>query len=293
MKIAVIGLGRSGTKAIYSALQEMLIARNPSEAEFVYEPFLYDRDTFDKRFSDVKSLFGKEDARSQEGIMNHILLPLFIRNPDDWRMNSFINGLLTPHQPQHSLLLKFIRANGRIRLLHRICPELKFIFVIRNPLDAIHSILQRFSYFGGEFHEDDYPRFQQELQVVYPDSVNGSILSNAARQTLFWYYMNRFALETFRDEKIDVIHVCLESYSVNPKPYFEQFYSMLGSSGEIIPESHAKKRIGAITTHYDISANDYDSVLPFLEMYPALLNEFNIDNQVDLKSIKGKYHIGA
>ncbi len=293
MKIAVIGLGRSGTKAIYSALQEMLIARDSSGSEFVYEPFLWDRATFEKRFSEIKNHFGKTGTKSQEGILNHLALPLFIGNPDDWVANSFLNGILTPHESHHNLLLKFIRANGRIRLLHRICPELKFIFVIRNPLDTIHSVLQRFSYFGSEFHEDDYPRFQKELQEVYGVNADGSDKSNATRQVFFWYYMNRFALETFRDEKIDVIRVCLESYSSNPNPYFEQFYSMLGSSGGIIPESYSKKKIGAITTQYNISSIDYQSVVPFLEKYPELLNEFNFDHEIDLESIKGKYNIGA
>lgn len=289
MKIAVIGLGRSGTKAIYSVIQEMLIARDSSGSEFVYEPFLWDRTTFEKRFSDIKNHFGKSGTKSQEGIMNHLSLPLFIRNPEEWVMNSFVKGLLTPFQPQHNLLLKFIRANGRIRLLHRICPEMKFIFVIRNPLDTIHSVLQRFSYFGSEFHEDDYPRFKRELLEVYGVNIGESAQSPAARQVLFWYYMNRFALETFRDEKIDVIHVCLESYADNPTSYFKQFYKMLGSSGGIVPESYAKEKIGAITTRHAFAAHDYEAVLPFLEQYPAMLSEFNISNSVDLKLITGKY----
>jgi hypothetical protein len=292
MNIAVIGLGRSGTKAIYSVLQEMLIARNASGSEFVYEPFLWDRTTFERRFSDIKNHFGKTGTKSQEGILNHLSLPLLIKNPQDWLSNSFIKGLLTPYESQHNLLLKFIRANGRIRLLHRICPELKFVFVIRNPLDTIHSVLQRFSYFGGEFHQDDYPRFQRELQEVYGVSTHEFVQSNAARQVQFWYYMNRFALETFRNEKIDFIRVCLESYSADPNPYFQQFYSLLGDAGGIIPESYAKERIGAFTTQYEISRQDYDAILPFLELYPALLNEFNFDNNIDLNSITEKYIMG-
>lgn len=291
MKIAVIGLGRSGTKAIYSALQEMLIARDPSGSEFVYEPFLWDRATFQKRFSDIQNQFGKTGTKSKEGILNHLLLPLFISDPEPWMENAFVKGLLTPHHSHHNLLLKFIRANGRIRLLHRICPELKFIFVIRNPLDTINSVLQKFSYFGTEFHEDDYPRFQRELHEVYGIDTNAISPSNAARQVLFWYYMNRFALETFRDEKIEVVRVCLESYSESPTPFFERFYSLLGNSGGIIHESYAREKIGAITTRHEINYKDYQAILPFLEMYPSLLNEFNIDHQIDLKPITEKYSI--
>lgn len=290
-KVAVLGLGRSGTKAIYTVFQEMMIDGCQNGTSFVYEPFLWDRDSFDGRFNDVKHRFLTMDGISFEGIHNHLMLPLFIKKPVPWKSNLFVNELFRPSGMNQNVLLKFIRANGRIRLLKEICPELQFIFVIRNPLDTIHSILSRFSYFGGEFHKDDYPRFINEIQENFHVSVADDNLSVAKRELLFWYYMNRYALETFRDEGIEVIRICLESYVCNPGVYFEQFKSVLDCNCENVSHSLSQRRVGVITENYEIAKEDFEIIMPYLEMYPSFLKEFNMEYDVDLDSIIAKYKI--
>lgn len=293
MKVAVLGVGRSGTKAIYTILQEMMLVLNPSGSEFVYEPFLWDRQTFDGRFNEVKDRFSTMNSLSIEGIASHLSLPLFIREPMAFHEHPYVNGLLQQKHQGRNLLLKFIRANGRIRLLKRICPELKIVFVIRNPLDTIHSILQRFSYYGGEFHKDDYPRFLVELNEVYRDFVPCNVLSDAQREVLFWYSMNRFALETLRDEGIDAILVCLESYALNPQPYVERFSALLNCPVGSIPESMSRKSVGVVTNKFEIAKEDFESLLPYLQKYQELLTEFRFEHVIDIGSITRKYEVRA
>ena len=162
IKVAVLGVGRSGTTMIYKILQDILYYDTENRLDCVYEPFLWDRKTFDGPYEQVTRSFENIDALSYEGIYNHKKLPLFIPEQYDLRGEpsayAYIKDFSTPLQKGNSLLIKLIRANGRFSLLKQCAPDLKSIFIIRNPIDVINSVINLFSFYGDDFYSSDFPR---------------------------------------------------------------------------------------------------------------------------------------
>ena len=63
-KIFIIGIGRSGTTAIYSILQRIIRIQLQKGVEFVYEPFLWDRSVFNKMYTDINDEFDNVSSLS-------------------------------------------------------------------------------------------------------------------------------------------------------------------------------------------------------------------------------------
>ena len=93
MKICIFGVGRSGTTALYVLLQHIMLNTCKGPIDFVYEPFLRDKDTFNGKYHDVVENSGYVDSLSFEGIFNHLSLPLFIDNPAVYRDNLFLHNI--------------------------------------------------------------------------------------------------------------------------------------------------------------------------------------------------------
>ncbi|MCI0471902.1 MAG: sulfotransferase, partial [Candidatus Aminicenantes bacterium] len=161
MKICILGVGRSGTTALYTLLQEIFIDRFGKNTDFIYEPFLWDMQAFNGRYNDVVKNFDSMNSLSVEAMYHHQNLPLFIEDATAFKDNPYLDKIF--HKTSENALIKFIRANGRFRLLTEICPEAKYIFITRNPLDVINSVVVRFSLLGSEFHRDDWDRFTREI----------------------------------------------------------------------------------------------------------------------------------
>ena len=60
----VMGVGRSGTTAVYSLVQRILEVQYPGETDYVYEPFLWDRDRFNKPYDQIKGKFRHWSGRA-------------------------------------------------------------------------------------------------------------------------------------------------------------------------------------------------------------------------------------
>ena len=86
MKVCILGSGRSGTTAIYTLLQEIMLKKHES-LDFVYEPFLWDKDTFNSKFEEVVDNFKYTGSFSFEGIYNHLKLPMLIGDPGKYKTN--------------------------------------------------------------------------------------------------------------------------------------------------------------------------------------------------------------
>jgi len=289
MKVCIIGTGRSGTKAIYSLLQELMFEHH-EHVDSIYEPFLWDKNIFNGKFQEVKHAFGSMDSISVDGIYQHQKLPLFIDDPLPFIHNEYLDDLFQPKNKNANILLKFIRANGRIHLLHAICPDVRFVFIIRNPLDSVNSIMERFSYFGGEFHHDDFPRFIAGINRRY--ALNFSQAETQIpmeRELLFWYYMNRFALESFSRNNIPVLKISYENYIERPHNTINRICSFLQYDFKNDYLAKASEKIGDITRTREISEAEFGMVLPYLTKYDELLQEFDMGNSVDKEALCGKY----
>ena len=287
MKVCIIGIARSGTTAIYSLLQEILL-NNVDEIDFIYEPFLWDPMQFNDIYDNVRDKFQYTASLSSEGIYNHQILPMLINDPEQYRENSFLNNLLKTNNTNANLLIKSIRANGRVSLINAICPECKIIFFIRNPIDSVYSVMNRFSYFGGEFHKDDYPRFQTEVRKKFKVSINHS--ERIHKELDYWFYMNKYALESFEVSSSIPLILCHEEYVNQREESVKKICTFLG-----LPYKHEylKKAIQVKenTTSHIISSSELDVLASFWEEYVNLLKTNKIVLNLSKDYILSKYTV--
>lgn len=292
MNVCILGCARSGTTALYSFLQHIMEEHYPQQVEYVYEPFLWDYHVFNGKYNEMVNKFNFVDSLSFEGIYHHLQLPLFIDDPTPYQDNDYLCRLFYPGTAGKSLLFKFIRANGRYLLLNRISPETKFIFILRNPADTVNSIFRLFSFYGGELHRDDFSRFFKELNAIYKkrfSKENFKIL--AEKELLYWYYMNKFALESFEKTDNKPLILCHEE-KINDRGGFTrkicQFLEIPFNEGYL---ERSGLVVGYNTKRIDISKSEFDLFSQYLDMYRQLLTDHNVDYPVDKSRILDKYEV--
>lgn len=290
MKICILGVGRSGTTAIYSLLQEILIDQTGrNNIDFIYEPFLWDIHRFNDKYDEVIKHFRYMNSISIEGMYNHQKLPMFVKNPGLFRGNNYLDKIF--NTSSQNTLIKFIRANGRFRLLSEICPRGKFIFMIRNPLDVINSAVIRFSLLGSEFHKDDWKRFAREVNSIYGRGTIDveKINSQVEKEVLYWYYMNKYALESFEQTNSKPLIICYEDYVSRREFWLDKICDFLNLQKKDIYYDHTKKIAGSQTIKNNISRLEFDMLTGYLDKYTALLAAAGITHPIDLDKITSKY----
>ena len=292
MNVCILGVGRSGTTAIYSLLQEILIDQiGRDNIYFIYEPFLWDIHVFNGRYDEVIKHFQDMNSISIEGIYNHQRLPMFVKNPAKFKRNNYLDKIF--NKTSENTLIKFIRANGRFRLLSEICPRGKFIFIIRNPLDVINSAVIRFSLLGSEFHKDDWNRFAREVNTLYGrGTIDGEkINSQLEKEVLYWYYMNKYALESFEQTNSKPLIICYEDYVSRREFWVDKICNFINLKRKDIYYDYAKKIAGSQTIKNNISKFEIDMLTGYLDKYTALLAAAGITHPIDLDKITSKYKI--
>lgn len=290
MKICILGVGRSGTTAIYTFLQEILMNQFGNDVDFVYEPFLWNKDVFNGKHSDVIGNFKYMDSISIEGIYHHQKLPLFIENPGKYKKNEYLKSFFFRSNSRKNILIKCVRANGRFLLLNKICPKCKFIFIIRNPLDVINSVIVRFSFFGGEFHRDDFKRFADEVNVLYGANQKIEVVkTQVEKEVLYWYYMNKFALESFVKVKPKPLIICYEDYISQRKEWVDKICSFL----ELTPKdkfySFSETPGGSKTETVNLNKQELKLLTWYLKKYQELLKIAGIGNSINYDKLIAKY----
>ncbi|MCK4664381.1 MAG: sulfotransferase [Bacteroidales bacterium] len=291
MKVCILGVARSGTTAIYSLLQEIML-ENLTSVDFVYEPFLWNTESFNSRFEEIGFNFKYNSSISIEGIYNHQKLPMFIGNPDKYKSNKYLNRLFHSNDPNKNMLVKLIKANGRYSLIREICPDCKMIFTLRNPIDSVYSIISKFSYYGGEFHKDDYSRFKNEVINKFKINLDQqNITAKIDKELAYWYYMNKFTLESFKDTGSRPLIICHEEYLNNRKDFIIQICKYLDYDYNPDYLTFSKKMKGAVTKMFNISQSELNVLSSYWDKYIQLLKENRIEFNVDLDTILNKYNI--
>ncbi len=85
MIINILGVGRSGTSAIYSIIQQIMEDQLKGTINSIYEPFLREQSLCGGDVNDlsIRSNFKYIDSLSLEGMYNHSILPMLIEQPKD------------------------------------------------------------------------------------------------------------------------------------------------------------------------------------------------------------------
>jgi hypothetical protein len=176
--------------------------------------------------------------------------------------------------------------------LRRVCPAARAIFVIRNPVDVLNSLRQRFSLFGCEFHDDDFPRFTAELSRVYgvrvlrePDP------PELEKGFLFWYYMNRFALESFArvapaERPLVLCHDELVGACESMVRKICDFMAVPFSKSYV---RVAQTRVGSVSRSFILAESERDRFAAYLNNYSQLLALHGIPSLFSNEEILGRY----
>lgn len=290
MKICILGVARSGTTALYSLVQEILPEQLGESVDFIYEPFLWEKDVFNDKYNEVTKNFKYMDSVSIEGIYHHLKLPLFITAPGKFEENEYLNRIFQKNSPHSSLLLKFVKANGRFLLLNRICPECKFIFITRNPIDVINSAIVRFSFFGGEFHRDDFKQFINEINALYGVEYEAEkIKTQVEKEVLYWYYMNKFALESFKKVNRKPLIICYEDYIANRKLWVDKICAFLELQKKEKYYDFSERQGGSNTKTINLNKSEFEVLKEYLEKYKELLGSEGMWDNMNYNKLLAKY----
>ncbi len=291
MKICVFGVARSGTTAIYALLQHMMLDRFGEQVSFSYEPFLREKKYFNAPFKDVVDRFNYVESISIEAVQAHLKIPLFVSEPDPYLGNQYLKDVFQKNR-QGNVLFKFIRAAGRYLLLKELCPDCLFVFTIRNPVDSVYSAMSKFSYYGGEFHRDDYPRFLDEINRHFGSSLSvDSFPTRVEKESAFWYYMNKFAFRTFSECPEMPLIICYEDYAKRTDYYVQMFCRLLDMDYK--PEYHevSETEVGPITREFVISSREREVLGKYMAEYTEMLKSLNERPTVDPNDVWSKYSI--
>lgn len=287
-KIFIIGIGRSGTTAIYSILQRIIRIQLQKGVEFVYEPFLWDRSVFNKMYTDINDEFDNVSSLSVDAIYNHKKLPLFIdeEHVHKYLNNGFVQSLTEPEVPNNILLAKYIRANGRILLLKQLAPDAKFIFLLRNPLDVINSSINMFSFYGGELFSSDYSRFRRQVKEIWGENAASHKLRDVS-ECDYWFYMNRFVVDRYDDNDSNILPVFYENYIQNRGAELLRICEFMNVKFDQSYVAESERKIGPSNSFSNLTKRGYQSLLPYLERYQEFANI--LGQNIDLDKINNKY----
>jgi len=291
VKVVIFGVGRSGTSSIYSLLQNiMLDVYGDGTTDYVYEPFLWDREIFNDFYENYGEKYNYLDSLSVEGLYWHQKIPMFIEDTQDYLYNSYVKSLLLPRGGKSNLLMKSIRMNGRFKLFENLADEdTKFIFIIRNPVDVVNSVITKFSFFGNNYHKSDETRFFQQIKDIYNERYYSEELSEVEKQVIYWKYMNRFTLDYVMNYRKRALLLVYELYAKKPANTLDMICRYLGIESKKIYLDFITRRVGANTSGNNISYKDYIGLETYLDEYIKILEDIDCSYSLNREAIKVKY----
>jgi hypothetical protein len=291
MKVCVFGTARSGTTAIYNLLQNIFINIYGTDAEYVYEPFLWEASAFNGKYVEVQNNFKYMNSVSLEGMYNDLKLPFFIPNPGEYNNNEYLRTMF--NRGAQNILLKFIRANGRFPLLQNICPECKFIFVIRNPIDVINSVIGTFSFYSNEFHQDTYGKFVVEVKKIFRKNYDIHPPKMAVhKEIIYWYYMNAFAMKSIKKTIEKPLLIGYEDYVENSEKNLVRICDYLNIDYDEKYLKIKENKVGPVTDNINLNMKEIGILKPYLNEYEKFLTTYNISNRLNVKLLLAKYREG-
>ena len=273
-QILIFGVGRSGTTAIYNLLQDILLDNYSDDVDFVYEPFFWNRHTFNKRYSDYKDDFTKTSSLSLEGIITDRTVPLFMGEKFDNQIieHDYLRSIVEPFSKKN-VLTKFIRANGRISLFRKIAPKAKVLFVIRNPLDVVNSAINMFDFFGGDFLPSDLDRFKKEVKKTPMYNKEITFGSREENTFAYWYYMNRHFVDYYQSDPQSIMPIIYEDYISNKEFSIRAICEFIGVKFKDSYVKASQVKVGKITKISPFTQAGYDYFKSKVDLYTDLTSE--------------------
>ena len=261
MEILVSGVGRSGTTALYDFLTKYFEAQGIRSKSF-YEPFLWGLE--DREFVQPAA-FDTTSAISIRGLATHCSIPLFageISVPKQFK--EFVDQL-RPQPNSEIWFCKCIRASGRLRWFLDCLPSLKVICIFRNPVSVLNSVLERFSFFGDEFHPSDTKRFYAELRDLGLIRESSIPKSEHLRLLDWWKYMNLSMMQLKGHYPESLYFLSQESLDAEPQKSYSEILRFVGLDTPSNLRSFA--RYDAHTAGNRLGPGVLNDALPYLDWY--------------------------
>lgn len=264
LKYIISGVGRSGTTALYDMLSNALIEKNP-DLSLCYEPFLWGPDTWDMttREQSSKAIFQNTSSIYPLGLWAHTSSALFAE-----MASPPVVSLLDNLSRQGGLVLaKFIRASGRLEAILDWDPTVKIVHICRNPLQVVNSALQLFSFYGEEFHSNDWPRFTMEVENRWGEFPDLDSEDAAVRQAQWWYYMNKAAFEVAERYPSSVTLVSQEALAADNPGTVNRILERWGLGGAEPTTARKEGFGGTVGGKVVLSKAQVDKLHPYFEQY--------------------------
>jgi hypothetical protein len=188
--VCIYGVGRSGTKLVQLAAC-LGLARENGRCDVVYEPFHWATRTC--------------TVASEPGIREHQRLPLFLSAAESANHDSRYLRAKTSPRGDVPLVCKFIRGNGRIRLIDRLASPDRTIVVLRSLVAVLDSLRHcHFDLLGKQQHyPSDAPRLHEEIgrsrDLPISNAFRDRCASTEELNALWWLAMNEAALAAVVD----------------------------------------------------------------------------------------------
>ena len=188
------------------------------------------------------------------------------------------------------MLAKFIRANGRLAYLDELYPEGRFILTLRNPFDVVNSVITKFSFFGAEFHKNDYPRFARDVQRLFGVQLPAERELPAAYRAALWcHFMNLAALHHAKGKPNYKI-IVYEDFQANREAYTKAICEHIGASYKSTYDAATAASVGRVTKGAPaLSDNEVAAITPLFEEYMAMIEPLPKFSSVDKDRILRKY----
>lgn len=299
-ELILYGVGRSGTTALSSTIQKMLSFIYGDSFYLIYEPFLWDPNTLNRDVRELTEKFSFMSSTNVTGIYANKVLPLLhIKNPQtcfealDENVKQYLKNICIKPPDKKFLFSKMIRGNGRALLFNYLNPKVKNIFVIRNPLDVINSVIGFFSFYGTDFHASDYERFYQEAINLYGDYAKTfPVSTHIQKEAFYWYFSNKTFLESMSN-KSNVLMIAYDDYIQHKSEVLASVSNFIGiETNDSILEG-ANKNVGHITKGLNLSVEDYKHMLFYHDKFKELIEHYFPSADINFDNIIEKYEQGA
>ena len=290
MDVLVFGVGRSGTTMTYSLLQSIFGHLYGDGYDSVYEPYIWDRHTFNAPYDQTKKYFGKTSSLSVEGIYQHFKTPLFVGSAkrDDYQENEFYRQFIDSPVRSKPQLAKLIRGNGRMSIFRALNPRARFLLVIRNPVDVVNSVKNKFCFFGEDFYPSDYPRFRAELIRKNKLVVRHSEPNWAEKQAEYCYQMNRAAVEFSVDDPNTML-IEYDNFIQTKNASVRKICEFLRIEYSDTFTQGVNSASGPVTSLNALSVSEYESALRFDPYHTQLCEQVGLKRARTMADIRKRY----
>jgi len=287
----IFGVGCSGTTMIYSLLQSIFTRAYGENYYSTYEPFIWDREKFNRPYKKAGSLFGRTSSISVEGIYNHVKTPMFVDSAsgDDYIDNEFFRHFTAAFGPGQPQLAKLIRGNGRMAVFRALNPQARFVLVLRNPVDNINCAKYKFSFYGEDFYPSDYPRFCEQLKKGNKLVLDQENANWAQRQAEYCYQMNRAAVDfAVLDKHTKILEY--DSFTRDKSSFVMELCDFLETPFSDDYPDQLQRPVGSVTASNVLSQSEYETIFPYDRLYREVCERAGVARGKSAADIQHQYN---